>query len=72
MTTHPNACEERLDAHAFLWRPFHPPQFAAGDFMFSRRFFQPSPTKSFGKFRLSFMENCYINRTKEIAFYIPL
>jgi len=33
MTTHPNACEERLDAHAFLWRPFHPPQFAAGDFM---------------------------------------
>lgn len=31
--THPNACEERLDAHAFLWRPFHPPQFAAGDFV---------------------------------------
>ncbi len=39
MTTHPNACEERLDAHAFLWRPFHPSQFAAGDFVFPRKFF---------------------------------
>lgn len=40
MTTHPNACEERLDAHAFLCRPFHPPQFAAGDFMLNEVIFR--------------------------------
>ena len=39
MKTHPNACEERLDAHAFLCRPFNPPQSAAGDFVFPRKFF---------------------------------
>lgn len=22
---HPLACEDRLDAHVFLWRPFRPP-----------------------------------------------
>ena len=36
MTTYPNACEERLDAHAFLWRPFYPPQSAAGDFIYRK------------------------------------
>ena len=36
MTTHPHACEERLDAHAFLCRPFNPPQFAAGDLLYRK------------------------------------
>lgn len=35
MTTHPYACEERLDAHAFLWRPFNLSQNVAGDFSYS-------------------------------------
>lgn len=56
MTTHPNACEERLDAHAFLWHPFHPPQFAAGDFAFSRRFFNLSASELFEKLFISYIK----------------
>lgn len=37
MTTHPHACEERLDAHAFLCRPSNPSQNAAGDLFYRKK-----------------------------------